>query len=49
MSDGTDIVATIVGAFTVAPTGTWNSTTYGKDTYNGGTVFTLTLPMAPGP
>jgi len=42
MSDGTDIVAEIVGAFTVAPTGTWHSTTYGKDTYNGGTVFTLT-------
>jgi hypothetical protein len=45
MSDGTNIVADIVGAFTVAPTGTWNSTTYGKDTYNGGTVFTLTAAI----
>ena len=48
MSDGTDIVATITGAFTTAPTGTWTATTYGEDTYNGGTPFTLTATAESG-
>jgi len=48
LSDGTDIVATITGAFTTAPTGTWSSTTYGEDTYNGGTPFTLTATAESG-
>ena len=40
VTDGTDIVATASG-LTIAPEGTFTATTYGEDTYNGGTPFTF--------
>jgi len=39
---GSDVIATYSTAYTIAPVGTFSSTTFGKDTYNGGTAFTLT-------
>jgi hypothetical protein len=40
ISDGTDIVATASG-MTIAPSGTFTATTYGRTTYNSGTAFTV--------
>jgi hypothetical protein len=40
---GTDVIADCASIGTLAPTGTFSSTTFGEDTYNGGTAFTLTL------
>jgi hypothetical protein len=42
IEDGTDVIATYATTYTIAPVGTFTSTTYGEDTYNGGTPFTLT-------
>ena len=36
-------IATFTGAITIAPVGTFTATTFGEDTYNGGTPFTLTI------
>jgi hypothetical protein len=36
-------IATFTGTITIAPVGTFTATTFGEDTYNGGTPFTLTL------
>jgi len=41
IEDGIDVIATYATAYTIAPVGTFTSTTYGEDTYNGGTPFTL--------
>ncbi|MCH9834520.1 hypothetical protein K0U83_02610 [bacterium] len=42
MEDSTDTIATMpAGAATTAPYGTFTATTYGEDTYNGGSGFTL--------
>jgi hypothetical protein len=38
-----DVIADCSTLGTIAPTGTFSSTTFGEDTYNGGTPFTLTL------
>lgn len=40
---GTDVIADCASIGTLAPTGTFTATTFGEDTYNGGTAFTLTL------
>ena len=45
---GTDVIATFATAYTTAPVGTFSSTTFGKDTYNGGTAFTLTTTFEGG-
>jgi hypothetical protein len=45
---GTDVIATFSTAYTTAPVGTFSSTTFGKDTYNGGTAFTLTTTFEGG-
>ncbi len=42
LSDGVDIVAELTTGG-LAPVGDYDSTTYGQDTYNGGTPFTLTI------
>jgi hypothetical protein len=36
-------IATFTGSFTIAPVGTFTATTFGEDTYNGGTAFTLDI------
>jgi hypothetical protein len=36
-------IATFSGSFTFAPIGTFTATTFGEDTYNGGTAFTLDI------
>lgn len=36
-------IATFTGSFTFAPVGTFTATTFGEDTYNGGTAFTLDI------
>lgn len=36
-------IATFSGSFTFAPVGTFTATTFGEDTYNGGTAFTLDI------
>lgn len=42
IEDDTDTIATMpAGAATIAPYGTFTATTYGEDTYNGGSGFTL--------
>lgn len=41
IEDGTDVIATFAATYTTAPIGTFSSTTYGEDTYNGGTPFTI--------
>lgn len=41
LADADDVVATITGAYTGFPDGTYTLTTYGKDTYNGGTAGTI--------
>jgi len=41
LSDQDDIVATITGAYTGFPDGTYTLTTYGEDTYNGGNAGTI--------
>jgi hypothetical protein len=38
-----DVIADCSTLGTIAPTGTFSSTTFGEDTYNGGTPFALTL------
>lgn len=40
---GTDVIADSASIGTLAPTGTFSSTTFGETEYNGGTPFTLTL------
>ena len=45
---GSDVIATFATAYTTAPVGTFSSTTFGKDTYNGGTAFTLTTTFEGG-
>lgn len=40
ISDATNVVATASG-MTIAPSGTFTATTYGRTTYNGGTAFTV--------
>lgn len=47
LSDGTDIVADISGAYTDFPVGTWTLTTYGENTYNGSAAGTLTVAREP--
>jgi hypothetical protein len=42
ISDGTDTIAELSSGGT-APAGSYVATTYGEDTYNGGTAFTLTV------
>jgi hypothetical protein len=55
LSDSNDEVATFSDvSATTAPVGTFTATTYGEDTYNGGSAFTLTStyegsPNAPAP
>lgn len=39
---GSNVIATYATAYTIAPVGTFTSTTFGEDEYNGGTPFTLT-------
>lgn len=41
LSDADDIVATITGAYTGFPDGTYTLTTYGEDTYNAGNAGTI--------
>jgi hypothetical protein len=41
IEDDTDVVATMAAVTTIAPYGTFNATTYGEDTYNAGTPFTI--------
>jgi hypothetical protein len=41
IEDDTNVVATMATATTIAPFGTFNATTYGEDTYNAGTAFTI--------
>jgi hypothetical protein len=41
IEDDDDVVATMAAATTLAPYGTFNATTYGEDTYNGGTPFDI--------
>lgn len=41
LSDEDDIVATITGAYTGFPDGTYTLTTYGEDTYNAGNAGTI--------
>jgi hypothetical protein len=41
IEDDTDVVATMAAVTTIAPFGTFNATTYGEDTYNAGTAFTI--------
>ena len=40
---GANVIADCASIGTLAPTGVFTSTTYGEDTYNGGSAFTLTL------
>ena len=47
ISDAVDVVAELTTGGT-APVGDYDSTTYGADTYNGGTPFTLTVAGEPG-
>ena len=42
ITDSVDVIATLSSSFTTAPYGTFTATTYGEDTYNGGSAFTLT-------
>jgi hypothetical protein len=49
INDGTNDVATAPAAsFTTAPVGTFTSTTYGEDEYNGGDPFTVTTDWEGG-
>jgi hypothetical protein len=48
ISDATDVIATYSTAGTTAPVGTFTLTTYGKDTYNGGSAGTLTTTYEGG-
>lgn len=41
LSDADDIVATMTGAYTGFPDGTYTLTTYGEDTYNAGSAGTI--------
>jgi hypothetical protein len=41
IEDDTDVVATMAAVTTIAPFGTFNATTYGENTYNAGTAFTI--------
>jgi hypothetical protein len=41
IEDDTNVVATMAATTTVAPYGTFNATTYGRTTYNGGTAFSI--------
>lgn len=43
LSDGTDVLADISGAYTDFPVGTWTLTTYGENTYNASVAGTLTV------
>lgn len=45
---GSDVIATFSSSYTIAPVGTFSSTTFGEDTYNGGTPFTLTTTFEGG-
>lgn len=47
LSDGTDVVAELTTGGT-APAGSFDSTTYGEDTYNSGSPFTLTAATETG-
>lgn len=50
IDDATGTVATLPsGSATTAPYGTFNSTTYGATTYNGGTAFTVPTTYEGGP
>jgi hypothetical protein len=40
---GANVIADCASIGTLAPTGVFTATTYGEDTYNGGSAFTLTL------
>lgn len=48
IEDDTDIIATFASSYTLAPVGTFNSTSYGATNYNGGTAFTLTTSWEGG-
>ena len=48
VNDGTDVVATAAGPFTLVPEGTFTATTYGEDEYNGGSPFTLSTAWEGG-
>lgn len=48
IEDDTNIIATFASSYTLAPVGTFNSTTYGATNYNGGTAFTLTTSWEGG-
>ena len=41
IEDDTNVVATMAATTTIAPYGTFNATTYGRTTYNGGTAFSI--------
>ena len=43
LSDADDIVATLGAGANTDPGGTYTATTYGEDTYNGGTAFTVAI------
>ncbi len=43
LSDDTNVLADISGAYTDFPVGTWTLTTYGENTYNGSAAGTLTV------
>jgi hypothetical protein len=47
ISDGTDVVAELTSGGT-APAGTFNSTTYGEETYNASASFSLTVTTEDG-
>lgn len=47
LSDGTDVIADISGAYTDFPVGTWTLTTYGQTTYNASAAGTLTVAREP--
>jgi len=47
LSDGTDVLAEISGAYTDYPVGTWTLTTYGENTYNASASGTLTVAQEP--
>lgn len=47
LSDGTDVLADISGAYTDFPVGTWTLTAYGETTYNASAAGTLTVAREP--